>query len=488
MRKLIGEEILELGESNRGDIDRIHVPDDFDLDKCEISGTDFRGENHLASRVTLINSIIKDCVVDENACIISSTAIGSCIGKCCIVEGNSVVKESVLSPICVPVLQESGKREQRMFFVMVNNSQLDGDVVFGGSDLRGAKSRGGSLFAFAHLGGGEFTKNVIMGSQPEHDNSKTIVNAAHFGYYGKMIILGLAVYDKDRKVPDINSHFFFESYRNAFEHRYYAVKPGSDMLYEAGRVNLGCGLSMSDYDPIKDTKSGAMILLSHTGVNVTLPPYLTVLYHSLIANGSLDISKVCKNNVVPPGSLVSTRREATIALDGYYTENEPRQMNERCHDEMDFVVRYMRMLEAFSGLCLTGYAKSHGLEKHAWHKASQLMKSQAKTVNKRWLKAYFESLEKYSIPGLEARLKESFHTRLQERLDIQLALLERKSHFLSLADKSNGEIDKFAASIKPLLPEEMLAKKGQKVWVVPATEQEHQLKVSIISIPNEVEI
>jgi len=482
MRKLNVEEISRLEEHNTGTLHEIRVTDDFDLSKCEIIGNNFRGKNTFGSNLFLMNSILSDSTIDSDVSILTSTVVKSVVGQCTVIKNNSVVKDTVISPLVVPVLQKN-KKTDRLFYVLINNSQVEGDVILGGTDMRKTKSRGGSVYAFAHIGEGEFTKNIIFGSQPDAESKKKLVCIPHFGYYGKMIVTSLAVYDDG--VLDIDSDSFFNAYTESFSNRFFNTKLPGKVTYETGRINIGSGGSMSDYDSVKDTKAGAIILLADIGVNVTIPPFLTMLYHSLIANGSDDIIKITKNNIIPPGSLANGARNTGFMLEGYYTDNEPKIMNDRCHAEMEFVVRYLKLILTFAKISERGCKNTNGIQKYAWNKAVETLITTAKSVNGRWLKAYFETLEKCSIPGLEKRLEKNYQPRLQKKLDIQLGLLAKKSHLLKTGDSIFDEIKKLHAKDLPII--DIYEKTGKKVRIEHTTEHDHQLKTSIIRVPDEVE-
>jgi len=484
MRKLTDDELSRLLTHNTGDLKKIEVIDGFDLSKCEIINNNFRGKNVLGCELFLLNSIIADTTVDSNVSVVTSTVVKSVIGQCTIIKNGSVVKDTVTSPIVLPVLQDNNKTESRLFYVLINNSQVEGDVILGGTDMRKTLSRGGSVFAFAHIGGGEFTKNIVFGTQPDAESSKKLVCIPHFGYYGKMIVASLAVYN-DGKLPDIDSDSFNDAYLEAYSHRYFNTELPNETTYETGRVNLGSGGSFSDYDPVKDTKAGAILLLADTGVNVTIPPFLTMLYHSLIANGSIDVNKVT-DNIIPPGSLVSGARDNGFMLEGYYTDNEPKIMNDRCHAEMKFVIRYLKLILTFAKFSERGSKFCSGIQKYAWNCAINTLVSTAKSVNGRWLNAYFNALEKNSIPGLKKRLENQNESRLQKKLDTQLDLLSKKAQFVKLGELVMEEIRKLQSEKMSI--DEIFEKTGQKVRINHTTEHNHQLKTTIISVPDEVTV
>jgi len=480
MRKLDKKEIFVMADNgNRGDLKKIQVQNKFDLASCEIIGNIFKGSNEISNNSVIINSLLSEIRCCEHVRIVKSTVVKSTLGTCTIVKNDSVVKDSCLTPLMVPV---DGK--DKLFFVLVNNSQVDGDVIFGGTDLRKTKSRGKSIYAFAHLGEGEFTKNVIFGTQPTKNNKKTLVQVGHFGYYGKMIIEAVAAYDKNGKISDIDSDKFFNCYLEAFSHVYFREKL-NDATYEVARVNIGSGGSMSDYDPVKDTKSGAIILFSHTGTDVSYSPFLTVLYHSLLASSSSDITKHFKDGIVPPGTLVSTGKSNSFALEGYYIENEKKTFNDRSKYEMKFVIRYLKFLRMHTKLCKKGYAKTIGCQREGWRQAAKTLSSIASSVNRRWLKAYISTLETHSVPALKKRLGKKASDRIKKKLEAQEDLLSQKSHFLITGDKILADIDKIAAGMKET---DIFRTSGQKVNVQAIGEQVHQLKVSFISLPKHVEV
>ncbi len=483
MRKLTDKEQAFLERcSNFGDLGEIEVPEGFDLGECEIIGNIFRRKNTIGTNTVLLGSIFQGAVIDRWVRVVKSTVVSSVLGRCTVVKNNSVVKDTVCSPLAVPVLSE-GKKKSALFTVLINNSQLDGDAVLGGTDMRKTKSRGASVFAFAHLGEGEFTKNMILGTQPDAESQKKIANVAHFGYYGKMIILGLGVYDGMGNIPDINSPGFYRMYRDAFIDRYFGAKTG--VKYETGRSNIGSGASMSDYDPVKDTKSGAVVLLASTGTDVSIPPYFTMLYHSLLASGSVDSAKHLAGGILGHGDLGVTTREKSYALPGYYIQNEKRILNDRCIEEMKFVIRYLRFLWMLSSVAGHGAQCSRGVQKAGWIKASEIIRSVAGSVRKRWLDAYLDTLEKHSIPGLKRRIMRENSPRLEQKLMVQERLLAKRAEFTGAAQRIMDDMP------GPLqMPEvgEIYLSGSRTLPVLLTPEQAIQLRVSIVSLPREVDV
>ena len=114
-------------------------------------------------------------------------------------------------------------------------------------------------------------------------------------------------------------------------------------------------------------------------------------------------------------------------------------------------------------------------------------------------------LEKYSIPGLEERLLKGSMIRIREKLSIQKTLLSEKPRLVTQGTEINEATDELAASL-PLLDAKGIlepAKQAQKsrqdhtsqksvgvkarmVKLGHAAEQEHQIKVSLFTLPESV--
>jgi hypothetical protein len=486
MRKLTKTELSTLKRNgNTGALSRIRVADKFDLAGCEIRETLFKGTNTLNSGVHLIRSIVSDTLIDSESWVLTSTVVKSMLGQCTVIKNKSVVKDTVCSPIVVPVHQRDKSVRNTLFYVLINNSHVEGDMVFGGTDMRKTKSRGGSVFAFSHIGEGEFTKNVMLGTQPDGYSAKKLICVPHFGYYGKMMMLALAAYKED-KVPDVDSEKLMDAYEASYIHRYFGGRLPKGISYETGRMNIGSGGSMSDYDPIKDTKAGAIMLLANAGVNVTYSPFLTVMYHSLIANGSIDVISAVEDGVVPPGTLVGGAREKRFVQERHYLKHERRIMSSRCDAEVRFVVRYLRMLGALAKVARKGYRSRKGFERLGWKRFADTLTSTAMSVSRRWLHAYFKILELNSLPGLKARIKKDKKKELKERLKVQEALLKKKREYLKQGDTALALISKIDRTMAEPAVEELFKRAGDKAHVVSTTEQRHQLGVSLIKLPEEV--
>ncbi len=488
MRSLTNLELNELEKTNKGEVAKLIVSKTFDFSKSQIHGNLFFGQNKIVNDCDLINSTIKNTTIVQSK-IINSKIINSTIGPGTVIE-DSQVSETVVSPLLTKDFEKnSGKTSEknpgknlRAFIVIIRNSQINNDVILGGCDFNKTKSRGGSLFAFAHLGEGEFTRNIVLGMPPELNNSKTLVNIPHFGYYGKLIALSLAVYKKDRTMPDIDSKSFFEDYKEAISHLYFNTK--SKVPYKIGRTNLGAGASVSDYDPITDKKSGLIILMANSGVNVYFPPYLTVLYESLIASGSVDLSKYC-DGIVPSNSLLIGSRNEGVLLKDYYDEEKKGILNDRCIQEVSFVIRYMRFLEVFSQVADQGFKSGTQSEKMAWSKAIILLDEYLKSVNKRWLEQYFTILEQKSIPSLKKRLEKDNREKLRKQLDIQLELQSNKKKILEDARQILKISEKRASSIKSI---ELSSSKTKSYQIVYTLEQKQAFSSLLFKPPENIDL
>ena len=483
MRLLTTFEIKELEKTNNGAVNKLIVSKKFDISKSQISNNYFYGQNKLFGDCDLINSTIKNTNVAQ-AKIVNSKLINSVIGPGTIIE-DSQVSETIISPLLIKDSSERNSENSRAFVVIIRNSQINNDVILGGCDFNKTKSRGGSLFAFAHIGEGEFTRNIVLGMPPEIDNSKTLVNIPHFGYYGKLIALSLAVYKKDNNVPDIDSKSFFEDYKEAINHLYFSTK--SKVPHKIGRTNIGAGASVSDYDPITDKKSGVIVLMANSGVNVYFPPYLTVLYDSLIASGSIDISKQCPNCIIPPNSLlIGARSEGTLLKD-YYDEERKGILNDRCIQEVNFVIRYMRFLEVFSSVADQGIKLGSKFERIAWSKAVILLDDYLKSVNKRWLEHYFFILEQKSIPALKKRLEKDDREKLRNQLDIQLELQAKKQNILNEAKQILKSSEKTVSSMKPIDLSDSSAT-AKQYQIAYTSEQKHSFNGLLLAVSEKIEL
>lgn len=496
MRSLTNSELKELEKTNNGDINKLIVSKKFDISKSQIFSNYFHGQNKIIRSCDLINSTIKNSTVAQ-AKIIDSKIINSTIGPGAFIQ-DSQVSGTVVSPLLIKDSEpkHESDRTSRAFTVIIRNSQINNDVILGGSDFNKTKSRGGSLFAFSHIGDGEFSKNIILGMPPESNNSKTLVNIPHFGYYGKLIALSLAVYRKDDQkdngknakkgniIPDIDSKSFFEDYKEAINHLYFNTK--SKVPYKIGRTNLGAGASVSDYDPVTDKKSGVIVLMANSGVNVYFPPYLTVLYDSLIASGSVDISKYC-DGVIPPNSLLIGARSEGALLKDYYDEEKKGILNDRCKQEIDFVMRYMRFLEVFSSVALQGMKSGNQFEKVAWSKAIILLDEYLKSVNKRWLESYFTILEEKSIPALKKRLEKDDREKLRKQLNIQIELQSNKQKILNEARQILKSSEKIVSSMSSIELSDSVAK-SRSYEIVYTPEQKQSFGSLLLKVHEKIEL
>ncbi len=489
-------DILKKNSCN-GDLDKIEVTKRFDISNSEIYDVKFIGKNIFFGTASAKRSVLKGSVFGDNVSVHDSIIINSFIGDLTVIENNSVVKNTTTSMLTVPVKQKN-KYTKKSFFVLINNSQVDGDTIFGGTDLRKTLSRGGSIFAFAHLGGGEFTKDFIFGTQPDSDSSKKIVNIAHFGYYGKIVVIGLGVYEKTKegaiKMHELDSDKFFTAYRAALSTVYFGKQPPKDVIYKTGRSNFGSGGSVSDYDPIKDIKSGAIFLLANTGVNVSIPAYLTVFYDSLIASGSVDITK--QGNVIPENSLVFGARASGDLIEGYYDELQKGMLGENVQSELDFIIRYLKFLEVFIGVATDGVRYAKGFERQAWLDAAKRVNGTIRSVHKRWLLAYIEILENKSIPNIETKMSMEAapfkKNKLMKKLESQKKALSNKKEILDKAHCILKNVENMLHSIENKVSIEKLEKeygmRKEKVEVGYSAEQEHQLETSLIDFPKYVKI
>jgi hypothetical protein len=321
-------------------------------------------------------------------------------------------------------------------------------VVLGGCDFCQTRSRGGSIFAFAHIGAGEFKESLIFGTPPTEEQEDNLVEIGHFGYYGSLNVLSLALHDKNGESFSFDGEGLYNALENAFNNIYFADKLDPKIEVTRGRSNFGAGTTVSNYDPVKNTKAGAIFLLSSTGTNVVIPPYLFVLPNSLIASGSNDITRI--TNVVAENSLVIARSQTGICLDGYYDETRTAIMNDRSPHEIVFQLQYLRFLKVLAQLSTRGIKSAKSGEAIAWGRSLEKILKLSQKRAKKALPNYFELL-KTSVAAIDKRIadKPTERPKLKAKAKVQKGALRGEMAVLNEAATIHRFIEGLSKDIDP---------------------------------------
>jgi len=417
------------GKGCTGDLEKIEVSDFAKKQDLEISGCEFIGDNKIYGKVKLLRSTFKDSSLLGHNYISDSKILNSLIGTYTIVEDFSEVKNSTTSSLAI---SEGGHID--CYPVLINNSRINDDVIFGGCDFCKTKSRGGSIFSFAHIGGGEFIRSTIIGTPPTDEQKNSLVEIGHFGYYGDLTALALAVKNNEGSYINPPGELFYSSLAQAFSHVYLNVEQKEDFKIVRGRANFGAGICISNYDPIRGTKAGVTFILSSCGVGVTLSPYLTVLPGSLIATGSVDITR--ELNVVAPDSLFIGARTKTVYLDGYLDDLQRRIMNDRTQEEVNYLVQDLKTREALAEFFANGTKVLSASESFAFRMALAQTAKTAKKLAEKTLPKYLDLL-KDSVVALDLKAKSDPGNALKynEKKSQQVEVEKRSSAILKEASE-----------------------------------------------------
>lgn len=439
----INQEIKDYLRSSNctGDLDILEVADDIDVSDLKIKNCNFVGINRIFGKVSLENSSIKNSVLSDSVKISDSNISKSFIGSGAIIVNYSIVNDTVISSTTLP-------KSNNSYISVVNNSQITGDVILGGCDFNKTKSRGGSVFAFAHIGEGEFKGNIIIGNPPTAGSEKTLVEIGHFGYYGDLIVLSFRVSDKEDSPFDLDCEEYYNATKQVLLQTFFETTLTEEINVKRGRTNLGAGTVISNYDPIRGIKAGAIIILSSTGANVSLSPYLTVFPNSLIASGSVDITR--EKNVIWENSLVIGARSQSVVLEKYYDESKRQIMNDRSVEEMAYLKRNLSFLETISEVFAEGANSENSFESFAFVRALEKTKKSASEIVEKSVPRYFELLEN-SVKSIEEIVSQNpsrakdFEPRLYAHSNVLGKKEEIRSSFNSklvkistLFEKHNG--------------------------------------------------
>lgn len=382
MKKISSQEIEELKTKGcSGDLEKIELDESVSFYDLKIENCEFIGRNNFYGKAILKKSVLKDVNIFSHSYVCESTVIDTSIGNYAMVQNLSIVKNSSVFGLTL---------KNATYPVIINCSQITKDVVLGGSDFNRTLSRGGSIFAFAHLGCGEFVRSTIIGTPPTDEVPNTVVEIGHFGYYGDLTVLGIAI-KKDGELVLPYKPSFYGILPQALNQAYFGKKSVDSFELLTGRCNFGAGTTVSNYDPIRGTKAGAFFMLASCGANVTISPYLTVLPGSLISTGSVDITR--EKNVIAPNSLVITARDKGNIMDGYYDEAQKKILNNRTAEEVEYLIQDLKVKESLA-MFFSGYNEG----------ALDQIKKASKKSSQSVLK-YFGLLEK-SVAALEVKIKE----------------------------------------------------------------------------------
>ena len=406
-----------------GDIGEIEIYGDRFAKDLNIKNCTFLGKNTICGALSLRNATIENSIIKYKVTITDSIVSNSFIGQGTTIINFSVVEDTIISQTTLPKLNAK-------YISVINNSQISDDVILGGCDFNKTKSRGDSIFAFAHIGEGEFKRSIVIGSPPATKSQKTLVEIGHFGYYGDLLVLSFRAADKQGRSFNLDSKAYFESSKNALLNIFFGVPLSDNVTVEKGRTNIGAGTVISNYDPIRRIKAGAIILLSSIGANVSLSPYLTILPHSLIASGSVDITR--KKNVILENSLVISVRSQDVILENYYDDNKKELMNKRSAEEMAYLQRHLSFLVILAEVCASGVDETDGFESYAWTRALKIIEKTAREIAEKSIPKYLELLKKSvecieKITSQNLIKSEEFELRLYAHKNVLDKALEIKS-------------------------------------------------------------
>lgn len=458
-----------------GDLEKIEVsqfvkPKDLDICNCEFIGT-----NGFYGKAKLKNSTLKDTVFFGHDYICNSIVISSVIGAYTLIKNFSVVKNSTTSALTISQNENEGT-----FPVLINNAQVDGDVILGGTDLCKTKSRGGSIFAFAHIGSGEFIRSTILGTPPTNEVKNSLVEIGHFGYYGDLTVLSLATKDGSGKYIELDSDLFHQNLPQAFCNAYFDEKIDGGFEIERGRSNFGAGTTVSNYDPIKGTKAGAVFFLSSCGASVSISSYLTVLPGSLIATGSVDITRKC--NIIAPNSLVIGVRAEGVILEGYFDNVQKKIMNDRARQEVEYLMRELKTKEALASFFALGMKSQNASEASAFEKALLDTVKAAKKLAEKTIPKYFALLEQ-SADALGQKISSNPEKagKYSKKMADQNELLKESQSILSDASNISKYIEEISQSVEKPKIEDF---KPEQKKISLTKGQEDQLGTSLINLDN----
>ncbi len=474
MKKIDDQFIEELKKKGcSGDLEKIELGELVKNQDLEIVGCEFVGVNKIYGKVKLLRSTFKDSSLLGHDYISDSKILNSLIGTCTIVEDFSEVKNSTTSSLAI---SEAGGISR--YPILVGGSQINSDVIFGGCDFSKTKSRGGSIFAFAHIGGGEFIRSTIIGTSPTEVVKNSLVEVGHFGYYGDLTALGLAVRNSEEKYIDPTDELFYSTLAQAFSSVYLNIEQTEDFKIERGRANFGAGTSISNYDPIRGTKAGATFILSSCGVGVALSPYLTVLPGSLIATGSVDITR--ELNVIVPDSLFIGARAETVYLEGYLDDLQRRIMNDRTKEEVDYLIQDLKIRGALADFFANGTKSLSVSESLAFLEALKLTSKTAKKLAEKTLPKYLKLL-KDSIDALDqkSKLNPEKSTKYSEKKARQVKVEKQSEVILK---KASEVVEKIETLIENIDEQNLGNSEEQKLSLVLTEKQADRLDGSTIDI------
>ncbi len=469
--KSASEELIDLLKQNgcSGELEKIQLADDLDEKNLTINSCEFYGENTFLGRVKFSKSVFNNSVFYGHNHICCSTVLSSKIGAYTIIKNNSVVKKCSTSGITI---------DNHIYPVLINDSQLVGDVILGGTDFNQTKSRGKSLFLFSHIGSGEFVRSTIIGTQPNAETANSLVEVGHFGYYGDLNVLSLAIKNNKGEYVLPKDKNFFDLLDKALEKVFLSNDENKDFTVEKGRSNFGAGTTVSNYDPIKGTKAGALFILASCGANVSISPYLTVLPGSLIATGSVDLTR--EQNVIGPNSLAIGARDKTVLFEGYLDTNQRKIMNDRTYFEVDYLRQNLRLVGSLASFFAKMAGVKEGSERMIFMDAFNLQKDNAQKLASKTIPKYFELLSQ-SIEALERKAKQlpGNTQKYNEKIKVQRETLETKEDALN---QSNEILNKIGALAQDGLSSETSSENDLDIVLTKG--QEDQLSDSLINIKN----
>lgn len=460
--KLADEKFIRVLQDNgcTGDLSRIELAEDIGADDLQIANCEFHGTNKFYGKGIFLKSVFKSSVFYPHCQVFSSTILNSQIGSYTVIKDNSVVKNCTTSGFSF---------KQSVFPVLINDSQMVDDVILGGTDFNQTKSRGQSLFLFAHIGGGEFVRSTVIGTPPSAEVKNSLVEVGHFGYFGDLNVLGFAIKAQSGNylLPEDNE--FYQLVPKALA-KIFLNEP-NEITVETGRSNFGAGTTVSNYDPIKGTKAGATFWLSSCGASVSLSSYLTVLPGSLIATGSVDLTRT--KNVIGPNTLAIGAREQTVILDGYLTDEQKQILNDRSKEEINYLLHNLRLLKALASFFAQAAQFKEGSEKLVFINALKLIETAAKKLAQKSIPKYFD-LVKMSVKTIEASdKKQKYETKLEK----QKNLLDQESAIVEKVKKLDIDITSF------LQDENKVDYHSQSKLTITLTQgQEDQLANSLVNM------
>lgn len=473
MKKINQKTVSYLAKrGSTGDLGKIEIADDLKISDLNIRNCEFMGLNKIFGPTDINKSTIKDSVLFANTHIYHSIVVDSIIADNVIIENYSRIADTVVSSLSIP-----GEKSVSIFPVWINNSQIEGDVILGGSDFSQTRSRGGSIFAFAHIGGGEFKESLIFGTPQTAQQEDNLVEIGHFGYYGSLNVLSLAVHEKNGGSFSPDGEDLYNALENALKNIYFMDKLGQKIEVTRGRSNFGAGTTVSNYDPVRNTKAGAIFLLSSTGTNVVISPYLFVMPNSLIASGSTDITRI--TNVIAENSLVIARSQMGILLDGYYDETRLAIMNDRSPQEIAFQLQYLRFLKVLAQLSTRGIKSAKSGEAVAWGRSLEKILKLSQKRAKKNLPDYFEKLKK-SVAAIDKRIadKPAERPKLKAKAKIQEGALRGETAVLNEA----VTIHRFIEGLSKVNDPEKLLKAAEGKGSVLTSEQVSFTKKQILHL------